>query len=78
MYRQIWADVFINYNASLSSPAALKQLFSMGAGILLAKRASLTSKNFQRLVAVREKGKLRLLKRQEVAQDYFDDMTSSK
>ena len=54
MYRQSWVDVFITYNTSLPSPAAVERSFSMGAAILTAIRASLTSRNFLRLVFLKE------------------------
>ena len=79
MYRQILVDVFIKYNTPLRSSAAVEQLlFSVGAAILTAKRASLTSRNFQRLVFLM--GNLGFLKWQRVARDDFDDKpsTSSK
>ena len=74
MYGQSWVDVFINYNTSLPSPAAAERLFSMGAAILTAIRASLTSRNYQRLVFLKEN--LGFLKWQGVPQDDFDDMPS--
>ena len=60
----------------LPSFVAVKQLFSMGAAILSAKRASLKSRYFQRLVFL--KGNLDFLKWQGVAlaHDDFDDMPS--
>ena len=63
---------------SLPSSAAEERLSFMGATILTAKRASLTSRNFQRIVFLKKN--LGCLKWQGVAQDYFDDMlsTSSK
>ena len=60
MYRQSWVDVFIKCNTPLPNSAAVKRLFSMGAAILTAKRASLTSRNFQGLVFL--KGNLNSLK----------------
>ena len=46
--------LFIKYNAPLPSSAAVERLFSLGSGILTAKRASLSSTNFQRLVFLKE------------------------
>ena len=60
MYRQIWVDVFIKYNTSLPSSAAMEQVFFIDAAIPTAKRANLTSRNFPL----------------HVAQDDFDDMPS--
>ena len=60
-FRQIRVDVFIKYNILLPGSAAVKRLFSMGAANLAAKRACLTSKNFQRLIFL--KGNLDFLKR---------------
>ena len=37
MNRQIWGEVITRYNTPLPSFAAVKQLFFMGAAILLAK-----------------------------------------
>ena len=65
----------IKYNTLLPSCAAVERLISRGAAILQAKRASLTSTNFERLVFL--KGNLHFLKRQGVAQDDFDDMPST-
>ena len=77
MYRQSWVDVFIKYNTLLPSSAAVERLFSMVAtsAILTAKRASLASRNFQRLVFL--KGNLGFLKWQGVEQDDVDDMPST-
>ena len=50
VYRQIWTSLFIKYNTPLPSSAAVERLFSLGSGILTAKRGSLRSTNFQRLV----------------------------
>ena len=60
MYGQSWEDVFIKYNTPLPSSAALEQLFAMGAAILTAKLASLTSRNFQ--MACFPEGKLSFFK----------------
>ena len=54
MYWQSCVDTFVKYNTSLPSSAAVEQLFFMGAVILTAKRASLMSRNFQRLVFLEE------------------------
>ena len=49
MYRQSWVVVFIKYHTPLPSSTVLERLFSKGAAILTAKRANLTSRNFQQL-----------------------------
>ena len=59
-YRSVWVSLFIKYNTPLPSSAAVERLFSLGSVILTAKRASLTSENFQRLVFL--KGNLEFLK----------------
>ena len=46
--------LFIKYNTSLPNSAEVERLFSLGSGILTAKRASLTSTYFQRLVSLKE------------------------
>ncbi|KAG0718352.1 hypothetical protein GWK47_052557 [Chionoecetes opilio] len=58
--RATWVDVFVNYNTAIPSSAAVERLFSQGSGILKAKRASLISDNFERLVFM--KGNMDLLK----------------
>ena len=75
MYRQIWVDVFLMYDTLLPSSSAVERLFPRGAAILTSKSVGLRSRNFQRLVFVKEN--LDFLKWQRVAQDDFDDMPSS-
>ncbi|KAG0714402.1 hypothetical protein GWK47_014213 [Chionoecetes opilio] len=36
-----WVDVFVNYNTTIPSSAAVKRLFSQGSEIMKAKRASI-------------------------------------
>ena len=55
MYRQSWVVIFIKYNTPLPSSTVLERLFSKGAAILTAKRANLTSRNFQQLIFLKEK-----------------------
>ncbi|KAG0726090.1 hypothetical protein GWK47_037303 [Chionoecetes opilio] len=45
-----WVDVFVKYNTAIPSSAAVERLFSQGSDIMKAKRASLTSDNFEILV----------------------------
>ncbi|KAG0700521.1 hypothetical protein GWK47_025541 [Chionoecetes opilio] len=52
-------DVFVKYNTAITSAAAVERLFSQGSDIMKAKRASLTSDNFGRLVFM--KGNMDLL-----------------
>ncbi|KAG0725733.1 hypothetical protein GWK47_038035 [Chionoecetes opilio] len=58
--RAAWVDVFVKYNTAIPSSAAVERLFSQGADIMKAKRASLTSDNFERLIFM--KGNMDLLK----------------
>ncbi|KAG0716095.1 hypothetical protein GWK47_010441 [Chionoecetes opilio] len=60
IYRAAWVDVFVKYNTVISSSAAVERLFSQGADIMKAKRASLTSENVERLAFM--KGNKDLLK----------------
>ncbi|KAG0695970.1 hypothetical protein GWK47_026704 [Chionoecetes opilio] len=46
----VWVDVFVKYNTAIPSSATVERLFSQGSDIIKAKRASLTSDNFDRLV----------------------------
>ncbi|KAG0722216.1 hypothetical protein GWK47_006111 [Chionoecetes opilio] len=55
-----WVDVFVNNNMAIPSSAAVERLFSKGSDITRAKRASLTSNHFERLVFM--KGNMDLLK----------------
>ena len=72
MYRQIWVDIFLKYNNLSPSSSAVERLFPSGIAILTAKLVGLRSRNFQRLVFVKEN--LDFLKWQRVAQNDFDDM----
>ncbi|KAG0728629.1 hypothetical protein GWK47_032094 [Chionoecetes opilio] len=45
-----WVDVFLKYNTAIYSSAPVERLSCQGADIMKAKRASLTSDNFDRLV----------------------------
>ena len=74
MYRQIWVDVLM-YNILSPSSSAVERLFPRGATIFTAKWVGLRSKNFQRLVLVKEN--LDFLKWQRVALDGFDDMPTT-
>ncbi|KAG0717289.1 hypothetical protein GWK47_054749 [Chionoecetes opilio] len=58
--RAAWVDVFVKYNTAIASCAAVERLFSQGADIMKAKRASLTSDNVERLLFM--KGNMDLLK----------------
>ncbi|KAG0716739.1 hypothetical protein GWK47_008978 [Chionoecetes opilio] len=49
-----WVDVFVNYNTVIPSSAAVERFYSQGSDIIKAKRASLTSDNFERLVGLHE------------------------
>ncbi|KAG0710226.1 hypothetical protein GWK47_023255 [Chionoecetes opilio] len=49
-----WVDVFVRYNTAIPSSAAVEGLFSQGSEIMKAKRACLTSDNFERLVGFHE------------------------
>ncbi|KAG0720125.1 hypothetical protein GWK47_006974 [Chionoecetes opilio] len=49
-----WVDVFVKYNTAIPSSAAVERLFSQGSDIMKAKRASLTSDNFEILVFLHE------------------------
>ncbi|KAG0715782.1 hypothetical protein GWK47_011166 [Chionoecetes opilio] len=45
-----WVYVFVKYNTAIPSSATVDRLFSQGSDTMKAKRASLTSDNFERLV----------------------------
>ncbi|KAG0725579.1 hypothetical protein GWK47_038374 [Chionoecetes opilio] len=66
--RAAWVDVFVKYNTAIPSSAAVERLFSQGADIMKAKRASLTSKYFERLVFM--KGNMDLLNMELSPEDY--------
>ncbi|KAG0728968.1 hypothetical protein GWK47_031328 [Chionoecetes opilio] len=59
LFRAAWVDVFVKYNTAIPSSADVERLLSQGADIMKAKRASLTSDNFKRLVFM--KGNMDLL-----------------
>ncbi|KAG0714568.1 hypothetical protein GWK47_013875 [Chionoecetes opilio] len=59
LYRSAWLVVFVKYNTAIHSSATVERLFSQGSDIMKAKRASLTSDNFERLVIM--KGNMDLL-----------------
>ncbi|KAG0721138.1 hypothetical protein GWK47_006515 [Chionoecetes opilio] len=50
-----WVDVFVKYNTAIPSSAAVERLFSQGSEIMKAKRASLTSDSFERLIGLHER-----------------------
>ncbi|KAG0720164.1 hypothetical protein GWK47_049011 [Chionoecetes opilio] len=50
LFRAAGVDVFVTYNTAIPSSAAVERLCSQGSDIMKAKRASLTSDNFERLV----------------------------
>ena len=68
VYRQLWTSLFIKYNTPSPSSAAVECLFSLSSRILTAKRASLTSRNFERLVFL--KGNLDFLKWQGIMETF--------
>ncbi|KAG0698462.1 hypothetical protein GWK47_026041 [Chionoecetes opilio] len=49
-----WVDVFVRYNTTIASSTAVERLFSQGSDIMKAKKKSLTSDNFERLVGLHE------------------------
>ena len=54
VYRHLCTSLFIKYNTTLPSSAAVERLFLLSSGILTAKPASLTSRNFQKPVFLKE------------------------
>ncbi|KAG0728824.1 hypothetical protein GWK47_031681 [Chionoecetes opilio] len=67
-FRAAWVDVFVKYNMAIPSSAAVERLFSQGSDIMKAKKASLTSGNFERLVYM--KGNMDLLKMELSPEDF--------
>lgn len=61
LHRSAWLNLFLKYNSSLPSSAAVERLFSLGSDILRPKRSSLTADNFEKLVFL--KGNIHLLER---------------
>ena len=62
LHRNAWLNLFLKYNSSLpSSAAVMERLFSLGSDILRPKRSSLTADNFEKLVFL--KGNIHLLER---------------
>ena len=59
LHRDAWPRVFVQYNTSLPSFAAVERLYSIGGDVLRSKRACLTTANFESLVFL--KGNLGLL-----------------
>ena len=55
--RDAWLQKFKRFNAGISSSAAVKRLFSVGSDILRSKRLSMTKKNFEKFVLLRENEK---------------------
>ena len=51
---KIWLDIFIKFNTTIPSSAAVERLFSVGKDIFRDKRSSLTDENFERLMFIRE------------------------
>ncbi|KAG0724739.1 hypothetical protein GWK47_039997 [Chionoecetes opilio] len=49
-----WVDVFVKYNTAIPSSAAVERLFSQGSEVMKAKRTSLTSDSFERLIGLHE------------------------
>ena len=47
-------NIFLKYNTSIPSSAAAERVFSIGSDVLRPKRSSLTSKNFERFVFIKE------------------------
>ncbi|KAK8745803.1 hypothetical protein OTU49_000018, partial [Cherax quadricarinatus] len=50
---QVLIDLFIKYNTTIPSSAAAEHLFSIGKDILMAKRATLSDGNFERLILMK-------------------------
>lgn len=52
--RSAWIEMFLKYNSSIPSSAAVERVFSTGSDILRPKRSSLTGHNFERLLMIKE------------------------
>ena len=46
----VLVKLFVQYNTTIPSSAAVEQIFSIGKDVLKPKRASLSDKNFERLM----------------------------
>ena len=57
--RKVWINLFLKYNTSLPSSAAVERLFSTASDVLRAKRSSLTAENFENLIF--KKGNMELM-----------------
>ena len=55
--RQAWIEVFLKYNTSIPSSAAVEMVFSIGSDILRPKRSSLSLENFEQFVFIRKNRK---------------------
>ena len=58
LHNNAWIRLFIKYNSSLPSSAAVERLFSIGSEVMKPERSSLTSENFEMFVFL--KGNLHL------------------
>ena len=57
LHRQAWIEIFLKYNTCIPSSAAIERVFSVRSDIMRPKRSSLSSKNFERFVFIRENEK---------------------
>ena len=71
-HREVWVDLFIKYNTSLPSSAAVERLFSSAGDVLRAKRCSLNEVNFEELVLL--KGNMDLLEEKMGQEDMEEDL----